>query len=199
MLKADNAGEFNALFNMAVALWKRRDSLLPECDMTDDWEDQLEDIESRYRDYVAALAPLTARYFVELEPSLQSLGPAFQVAVHLMMTSADAAMLEKIVQLAGDQASRRYLDIAHMTRFCDEAVFDATITALISLHHPWLLDALVSPIAGRGAQQFEVPLASGLIGADDKPSTYIVRGLAALGAVRCVPQFEQLLAATSRS
>lgn len=199
MLKADSADEFKTLFDMAISLWKRRDSLIPECDVTADWEDLLEDIESRYRDHVAALAPLTPRYFAKLEPSLRSRGPACQVAVHLMMMSADSRMLERIGRLAGDQASRRHVDIADMTRFCEGAVFDSVVAALTSLHHPWLLDALAWPIAGRGARQFEPALASGLIAADGKPSAHVIRALARLGAVRFGPQLETLLAETSRT
>lgn len=192
----DTAEQLSAGLKMAFALWARREALLPECDVTADWEDQLDDIEARYRAMITALSPAVRRFPATLAPHLaQRRGPALDVACHLLLL-ARSTLRAELARVAADQEGRRYWRLCHMLRFCpDQDVEDACVL-LAECGVPWLSDAMAEPIAGRGARQLAPLLSRAMISAQDGGvSTYVVEALGRLGVAEEAARITALMAA----
>jgi hypothetical protein len=132
--------EFPTAFDAAATLWERRLWLLPRCDIIDDWRRQLGEVEARYREHVAVLAPLCERYAVSFEGILaHTRDVGVQVAVHLALASRSEAYLSWALEVARREDDPKGVAVCRMLRFCDLNTVESVGQSLLALECPWAL------------------------------------------------------------
>lgn len=193
-----NESEFRVSAKMAASLWSKRQRLLPEIDMIQDGNEQLVDIEQKYRQWIADLTPLAASYPAALRHMMITREPALQVAAHLLIESGQTALHAELVAVMEDEESKRYWDCSEMLRFCSAEALSDVVEQLLKGGSPWVLRAVADPLAKRGKTEYLEQMHAGLLEPDNIPSNYLVQALGYIGNSQSVNILQSALQTVPR-
>jgi hypothetical protein len=158
-VEISSAREFEAALDATVALWRRRAELLADADLVAGRDDVLAELENEYRGHITALAPLAEQHMPPLEGRLTKRPRAqLEVAVHVLLDSGAPRCHARLLELARDEASKRYFAVGDMLRYGQRAQIEALGAQLVAEAAPWLDKVIAMPLVRSGHDELVEPV-----------------------------------------